>query len=71
MKKKTFADALAFQNAAPTVATASRRAPATDARLTINIDRDLHMRVKLYAVANHTSIGELVEEWIALHIPES
>lgn len=69
-KPNKFDTAADFIRAAPTAAPAGRRPPASDSRLTVNIDRDLHMRVKLYAVANYTSIGELIEEWIAQHVPE-
>jgi predicted HicB family RNase H-like nuclease len=70
-KPNKFAAAADFIRAAPTEAASGggRRPPAADSRLTVNIDRALHLRVKLYAVANYTSIGELIEEWIEQHVP--
>jgi predicted HicB family RNase H-like nuclease len=65
-----FGAAMDFVRAAPTAPTSSRHPPPSDARLTVNIDRELHMRVKLYSVKNHVSIGELIEEWIEKHIPK-
>lgn len=68
-KPNKFAAAQEFIRAAPTEA-GGRRPPPADSRLTVNIDRALHLRVKLYAVANYTTIGELIEEWIVQHVPE-
>lgn len=67
--KPSFGDALAFQNGAPTVAAPGRKPPPTDHRLTVNIEREAYMRFKIYATTNYTSMGELIEEWINLHIP--
>lgn len=69
-KKSKFEAMAEFIRAAPTAPPSGRRPPAEDVRLTVNIARELHMRVKLYAVAHHTSIGELIEEWIAQHVPK-
>jgi len=38
--------------------------PEGDARLTANIRGDLHMRLKMRAVQERTTIGELIEQWV-------
>lgn len=38
--------------------------PEGDVRLTANIDSDLHMKLKMRAVQERTTIGELIENWI-------
>lgn len=43
-------------------------APAGDVRLTINMRDDLHMKLKLEAVKNKTTAGELIEELIERHL---
>jgi predicted HicB family RNase H-like nuclease len=59
----------AFVLAAPENA-GGRKPPPSDSRLTANINRELHLRLKLYAAKNYTSMGELIEEWIEQHIPQ-
>jgi hypothetical protein len=39
-------------------------APEGDVRLTANIRNDLHMRLKIRAVQERTTVGELIEAWI-------
>lgn len=52
---------------------AKRRAPAAsksglvptgDVRLTVNMRQDLHLRLKIKAAEERTTIGELVERWV-------
>jgi hypothetical protein len=39
--------------------------PAGDVRLTVNIRGDLHLKLKIRAAQERTTIGELIEQWIA------
>ena len=38
--------------------------PTGDVRLTANIQADLHLKLKIRAAQERTTIGELIEEWI-------
>lgn len=38
--------------------------PVGDVRLTANIRADLHMKLRIRAVEERTTVGELVERWI-------
>lgn len=38
--------------------------PTGDVRLTANIRGDLHIKLKIRAVKERTTVGELVERWI-------
>lgn len=38
--------------------------PAGDVRLTVNIRDDVHQRLKIRAVQERTTVGELIEQWI-------
>lgn len=38
--------------------------PDGDVRLTANIRSDLHMKLKMRAVQERTTVGELIEAWI-------
>lgn len=38
--------------------------PTGDVRLTANIRADLHMKLKIRAAQERTTVGELVERWI-------
>ena len=40
------------------------KAPPGDTRLTLNIDRELHKRLKIAAIKRDTTIGDLIEKWI-------
>ena len=42
--------------------------PEGDVRLTANIRGDLHMKLKMKAVVERTTIGELIEELIEKHL---
>ena len=35
-----------------------------DVRLTANVRADLHMKLKMRAVQERTTVGELIENWI-------
>ena len=39
-------------------------APEGDVRLTANVRGDLHMRLRMRAVQERTTVGELIEAWI-------
>lgn len=49
--------------------TVSGLVPEGDVRLTANIRGDLHLRLKIEAAKQRTTIGELVEELVDKHIP--
>ena len=38
--------------------------PVGDVRLTANIREDLHMKLKIRAARERTTVGELIERWI-------
>jgi len=38
--------------------------PAGDVRLTVNIRDDLHQRLKIRAVQERTTVGDLIEAWV-------
>lgn len=38
--------------------------PAGDVRLTANIEADLHLKLKIRAAQERTTVGELIEQWI-------
>lgn len=42
----------------------SHFAPEGDSRITANIRTDLHKRLKIMAVHQKTTVGELIEQWI-------
>lgn len=72
LKKPTLDAARAFAEQAPDKATkrasgkakVSGQVPEGDVRLTVNIREDLHQRLKIRAVEQRTTVGELIEEWI-------
>jgi len=37
--------------------------PGERARLTLTMDKDLHYRLKLYALENETNVTALLEQW--------
>lgn len=43
-------------------------APAGDVRLTINLREDLHMKLKLRAVKDKTTVGEIIESLVEQHL---
>lgn len=38
--------------------------PAGDIRLTANIREDLHLKLKIRAAQERTTVGELIERWV-------
>ena len=72
LKKPTLDAARAFAEKAPAKAKsgsagkvkASGQIPTGDVRLTVNIREDLHQRLKIRAVEQRTTVGELIEEWV-------
>ena len=42
--------------------------PEDDVRLTANIRKDLHLKLKIKAAEERTTIGELIEELIEKHL---
>lgn len=46
-------------------ATQSGQIPAGDVRLTANLRADLHLKLKIRAAQERTTMGELIEAWIA------
>jgi hypothetical protein len=39
--------------------------PSGDVRLTANIQADLHLKLKIRAAQERTTVGELIESWVA------
>jgi hypothetical protein len=39
--------------------------PVGDVRLTVNIRKDLHLKLKIRAAKRRTTIGELIEGWVS------
>ena len=54
----------AHADAAPT-GQKSGMVPEGDVRLTANIRGDLHLALKIRAAQGRTTVGELIEQWIA------
>jgi hypothetical protein len=42
----------------------SGQVPEGDVRLTANIRADLHLKLKIRAAEQRTTVGELIEQWI-------
>jgi hypothetical protein len=42
----------------------SGKVPEGDVRLTANIRADLHQKVRIRAIKERTTVGELIERWI-------
>jgi|GEM_PF-1965395 len=43
----------------------SGQVPAGDVRVTANIREDLHLKLKIRAAEERTTVGELIEQWIS------
>lgn len=43
-------------------------APDGDKRLTINIAKDLHKKLKLMAIEQETNVGDLIEGWVKQNV---
>lgn len=57
-----FAEGAARRNQGPVAK--SGLVPTGDVRLTVNMRQDLHLRLKIKAAEERTTIGELVERWV-------
>ena len=68
LKKPTLdtAKALEFAN---NKKLSSSQSPVGDTRLTANIRKDLHSRLKIHAAKENTTIGELLENLIESNVP--
>lgn len=51
-----------------TAPTTSGQVPADDMRLTANIRADLHLKLKHASVDRHTTMGQIIEEWIEKYL---
>jgi hypothetical protein len=49
----------------------SGQLPAGDARLCVNVRKGVHLKLKLAAIHRNTTCGELLEELIIKHLPDS
>jgi len=38
--------------------------PRGDVRLTANVDSDVHMKLKIQAARERTTVGQLIENWV-------
>lgn len=69
LKKPSLDDVRAFAEATPgamkeSAGNRSGQIPAGDVRLTANIRGDLHLKLKIRAAEQRTTVGELIEQWI-------
>ena len=69
LKKPSLDDVRAFAEATPgamkeAAGNRSGQIPAGDVRLTANIRGDLHLKLKIRAAEQRTTVGELIEQWI-------
>lgn len=62
--QKTRSKATGAAKARPT----SGQVPEGDVRLTANIREDLHLKLKIAAAHQRTTIGELIEKLVAKHL---
>jgi hypothetical protein len=46
----------------------SRFAPADHTRLTVNISKELHHKLKIHAATHQTTIGQMITQWAAKHV---
>lgn len=54
------------QDGAPDAPTGSKSGmvPAGDVRLTVNVRDDIHQRLKIRAVQEKTTVGDMIEAWV-------
>ena len=68
LKKPSLDDVRAFAEATPgatkEAGNRSGQIPSGDVRLSANIRGDLHLKLKIYAAEQRTTIGALIEQWI-------
>jgi len=48
----------------------SGKVPGGDVRLTANINKELHTRLRIESAKRRKPVGEIIEEWIKEHITE-
>lgn len=48
----------------------SFNAPEGDRRLTVNVSKELHQKLKMAAVMAHTTVGELIEKFAKEQLDE-
>lgn len=49
---------------APPGQTTAGMVPEGDIRLTVNVRADIHQRLKIRAVQERTTVGDLIESWV-------
>ena len=69
LKKPSLDDVRAFAEAAPgatkdAAGNRSGQIPSGDVRLSANIRGDLHLKLKVHAAEQRTTIGAVIEQWI-------
>jgi predicted HicB family RNase H-like nuclease len=50
--------------------TKSAKQPADPVRLNINLQKELHQRLKVEAAMRGKTMGELIEKWIRMNCPK-
>lgn len=73
LKKPTLDAVRAFAESTPAKkekqasgkAKGSGQVPDGDVRLTVNIRDDLHQKLKIRAVQERTTVGDLIEDWVS------
>ena len=48
----------------------SGKVPSGDVRLTANVRKELHLRLKIESAKLRKPVGEIIEEWIKANTPE-
>ena len=48
----------------------SGKVPSGDVRLTANVRKELHLRLKIESAKRRKPVGEIIEEWIRANTPE-
>jgi hypothetical protein len=61
-----FAEKRAARSSAATAAKGEKSGlvPVGDTRMTANVREDLHLKLKIRAAQERTTVGELIERWI-------
>lgn len=67
-KPKLSAQAKQFAGGSKPAKGTSGQVPPNDKRLTVNIHKDLHKKLKHAAVDHDTTVGELIESLIDKHL---
>jgi hypothetical protein len=58
------ADTTTHKEVKKTSRTTAGMVPLGDIRLTVNVRADIHQRLKIRAVQERTTVGDLIEEWV-------